>query len=646
MADENPFAHLIPSKKASPLWDALRSGATGVRSGVEGMIGLPGDVAMGARWLNNAAMTKLGFEDRPDYVAGTGDYAPMGGVELPSTAGVRELTDAAIGPGYEPQTTGGEYAKTVGEFVPGMLAGPGGLARRAVTNVVAPGVTSEAAGQATEGSDYEPLARILGALTGGMGASMLATPRPAGPLTQAQAQRTGLVLDMDAQGVHLPNIAMPDSGGTYTGAKLGQIPHFGQFLRRSADRTVEDIGRRMDDIAQVGTRPGRTASNDQLRDTLHHWQDRTSRDLMKRAYDAVDSHITQPRRTTPLTNTQRLVREIRREQSRSTSRAPDSALALVEEAVNRPGGLTYDGLKRLRTEEIGERMSGAIAPEPGTSQPTLKRLYGALTSDLERAVRRAGGRPALAAWHAANNEARLINNRRDMLARIIGVRGEASPDAVANRMLNLAKDTNAGSAGMLGNARDALTQATVGGGTQVWDDMVSNVIARMGRDPGSPTRQFSPDRFLTSYGKISEQGRRNLFGPLNDDLAALSRLSEAHRNLMRQGNPSGTGGVVTLGTLGGALLTAPLTTMFTLAGGNGLAYLLSRRATAQKLVNWARARNGLWENRSGVQLQTFLEASRQVTEALAEGTGDDPDEMMDALMNMPADDVDIFGHLK
>lgn len=83
---------------------------------------------------------------------------------------------------YEPRTTAGEYAQTLGEFaVPGSL--PSAAARNApniatraarvgedvVGNIVAPALLSETAGQMAEGYDYEGLARALGAVTGNVG---------------------------------------------------------------------------------------------------------------------------------------------------------------------------------------------------------------------------------------------------------------------------------------------------------------------------------------------------------------------------------------------------------------------------------------------------------------------------------------------
>ncbi|QWW67962.1 hypothetical protein [Rhizobium sp. WYJ-E13] len=91
---------------------------------------------------------------------------------------------------YEPKTTPGKYAETISEFAaPGGLPSRGtqlaeGVARRAASyagdltrNVVVPGVVSETAGQLTEGTPFEPIARAAGAIAGNVGATMASAAR-------------------------------------------------------------------------------------------------------------------------------------------------------------------------------------------------------------------------------------------------------------------------------------------------------------------------------------------------------------------------------------------------------------------------------------------------------------------------------------
>jgi hypothetical protein len=89
----------------------------------------------------------------------------------------RALEENVTGPLYQPQTQAGKYLNTGLEFVPGAIAGgplAGGL--RAIPGAALrygfiPGLISEAAGQATEGTAAEPWARAAAALgTGGLAA--------------------------------------------------------------------------------------------------------------------------------------------------------------------------------------------------------------------------------------------------------------------------------------------------------------------------------------------------------------------------------------------------------------------------------------------------------------------------------------------
>jgi hypothetical protein len=176
------------------LEDAKRNIPHALARGVAGVAGLPGDVAYGMRWLTDKGRQLAGGEADPQYVEmgrpkGMPD-TPFSGIvpEPPTSAAVRGGIESVTGlGGYKPQTRTGKYTGAVAEFLPGAL-GPGGLVRNALRYAVAPGLASEAAGHATEGSDYEPYARVLGGLAGLGGANYLSRPN-AGPRAVSQALR-------------------------------------------------------------------------------------------------------------------------------------------------------------------------------------------------------------------------------------------------------------------------------------------------------------------------------------------------------------------------------------------------------------------------------------------------------------------------
>ncbi len=638
--------------------DAGKSAAAGLRLGAEGLLGMPGDIAMLMRLGTDKLRGSLGYERDPDYVAGKTSDPITQAIDAPMSSDVHEVTSKAVGDSYEPETTTGKYTKTISSFLPGAMTGGGGLARNALTMGVVPGAMSEAAGQATEGTDLEPWARTLGALTGGVMGG-LAGGRPI-PRTAQQTEREALVEAAHNQGVHLPAAAMPDATlQGYTAGKVGQIPFLGAPLRASADRTVEQLGGRLDELANAkgGTNFQTTAN--QTRDVLNHWQTHTSPAQMTQRYDAIDNIIAQryptgPRGgrpngvppTTPLSNTMQTYRDVARELAEDTTTSAQSATRLVEDAITRPGGLTYEGLKRLRTD-IGARISGSITPEPGTNQAALNRLYGSLTEDLRMSVYRSGGAPGLRAWEEANDFAREIKARQTEIARIIGVKGQNSAENIVNRMLNLASDTKAG--GSLELLRTARRAVAEGGGAQAWDDLGAALIRRIGRDPSSATDVFSPDRFLTAMGKFGEQHADVLFGRgTMRDLRELRQIAEAHRNLMRQGNPSGTGGVVTAMSLGTGMFAAPLATLGVVGGGLATSAVLARPASRQALVNWARVRNGYLESRTPTRLNALMVASQELAPYVALESKRDEGAVARELAGEPPaqHSNDIFGDLE
>lgn len=615
--DDNPFGDLMPAQAAaskptaSPLYDMTRSLGTGIRTGLEDIVGLPGNIdrlgSHGVKWVAD----KLGLPH------GTGDSG-IGSDD------VHAATTKVIGEGYEPESTAGQYARTAGEFLPGSVMGAGKTLTNAIKFGLIPSVTSETAGQLTEGTKAEPWARFFGGLTGGIGASSLFGS--AVPKTAAQTSRQAIAEATKNQKVHLPEAAMPDVAHQgYVAGKLGQVPILGDALRKSAERTSSEMGARMDDLAQGLGQTDRPMAAHGAKDALVEFQESTSRDLLKNAYDAVDVHITDPKKLTPMANLRNTMDDIRAAQAESTGTASNSVLDKLSEAYKRKG-LTYKGAKELRTE-VGDLLSGKITPEAGTSQPALKLAYGALTDDLKAAIHNAGGQPAKDAWSRANDLAVHVKTQRDEIAKIIGVKGDANPDAVVNRMLELASDAKSSSnLGRLRQVRSAIRQT---GNPDVLDNVGASIIARMGRDPSTrtvdPTR-FSPERFLTSYGKLSHDGRQALFGQTHTaHLDELALIADRHRELMRRGNPSGTGGVVTGTALLTGLYTAPISTLTTIATGKIAANILARPAKLEKFVNWARARNAVVEGAGTTGVQTLTRATHELAKVISEENGKKPE---------------------
>ncbi len=207
-----------------------------------------------------------------------------GPTNKPTQEEITGAVEKAAGPLYQPQTTAGEYARTVGEFVPG-AATPGGLMRKAA-NVVLPGLASEGAGQLAKGSEYEPVARIAGGIAGAMAPNL--AMRAVTPFPNPVPERARQAAIMEREGV-------PLTAGERTGRKslrwaesaANDIPMSGKRIgaqkevqaekytqaamrragitdaTRASDEVIEDafnrLGRQYEEYAQVVSIPGSPA---------------------------------------------------------------------------------------------------------------------------------------------------------------------------------------------------------------------------------------------------------------------------------------------------------------------------------------------------------------------------------------------------
>lgn len=156
-------------KPAAPSYgsDMLKGGLSGLRSGVEGLAGMFGDTNRMSGDIAGWVAGKLGAGEGVQKTVGSIASKLTPTAMLPSTKQIQGLTNPVMGEAYKPQTVAGEYANTIGKFLPGAMIGPGGIGRKAAMAVV-PAVASETAGQITKGTAAEPYARFAGGLAGGV----------------------------------------------------------------------------------------------------------------------------------------------------------------------------------------------------------------------------------------------------------------------------------------------------------------------------------------------------------------------------------------------------------------------------------------------------------------------------------------------
>lgn len=174
-------AELLAARDNEPgmLTDIAKSAGSGIAKGAANLVGLPRMASDAVGWVMDKTEQRI-HGDTDEQFAARSAARPQPPTLLPSADTAASAIDETLGipaTSYKPQTQPGRFAKTVGEFVPGAMLGPGGVARNAVNFAAIPGVASEVAGQLTEGTAAEPWARGGAALVAGGGAAVLNQPR-------------------------------------------------------------------------------------------------------------------------------------------------------------------------------------------------------------------------------------------------------------------------------------------------------------------------------------------------------------------------------------------------------------------------------------------------------------------------------------
>jgi hypothetical protein len=232
MLQQQLGAQTAPAAPEMGVADYAADAATGFGAGLAGgtaqALGAMGDVrGLASKGVDYVA-DKVGVNpETAKNVLTSAIPAPLKALvnAAPTSEQLLASADPLIDPSFQPKTTLGEYAKTTGQMAPGMAmpGGGGGIVGRALTNVIAPAVTSETAGQLTKGTAAEPYMRLGGAVVGGAVAGRLAQVRRAAPDLQVpdveDAKATGKGYFNSPE---VKNLLLDPAGPNALGARISQ----------------------------------------------------------------------------------------------------------------------------------------------------------------------------------------------------------------------------------------------------------------------------------------------------------------------------------------------------------------------------------------------------------------------------------------
>jgi hypothetical protein len=256
-------------------------------------------------------------------------------------------------------------------------------------------------------------------------------------------------------------------------------------------------------------------------------------------------------------------------------------LTTAADLLTRPGGVTFNGLQRMRSQ-LGKAIDWDAA-RGGMSVGDLKQLYGATTDALDAAARLSSKNKSRAA--RASNLLKAADRRyaetAQTTAQLSRMFGDAVPDEkIVDKILTMASDKAGGNIRQLRSLKGTIGQAN-------FSDMAGYLIDRMGRNNAG---EFSGAIFASSLEKMAPAARREIFSDPKiaravDNIAELSnawKRSDVFSNKSQTARTSGALG------LGAALWADPFTAIAGALGARMFTKVMSTPETAQSLGQWAK----------------------------------------------------------
>jgi len=213
----------------------------------------------------------------------------------------------------------------------------------------------------------------------------------------------------------------------------------------------------------------------------------------------------------------------------------EKAVIAASEKANRPpegGKLSWEDMKRLRSI-VGEIVGDPSLTSDGNAKGAMRKLYGALSQDMEATATQAGPK-ALDAFQKAN---RYWRGRQDRIDNVLsGILGDdlKKGETAAFEQINRWAQTKGGDFKNLSRALRSMPPEEA-------NTVRATVVSKMGQ--ASPGRQnadgleFSPAEFVTQWNRISPRAKTVLF-PNEQHRADMDDLATVFANMKRAGEYS------------------------------------------------------------------------------------------------------------
>jgi len=481
-----------------------------------------------------------------------------------------------------------------------LMGGSGVMANPIKAATVGGAVSGYGYGEGTGGS---AVSAAGGALVGNLG-GRLAERLMSGGAVKAPSDKAVRVARAENLGIDLPMDAAGGRGARIIGNTLDNMPGSAQVMQAGRDKLSGQVSQAVDNVAAIagdaqGNRGLGVAAQDAARGGMTRGEQK-----MSALYDEIQIS---PGTMTSMPNTlskleelttkfssnpdfgknridQSLVRDLdalRAKVSSETTGLLDANGNPITRTVETPGGLSFDDLKAFRTD-VGEYIGEAIIGE-GRSRKDLRSLYASLSQDMEEAARSVSPK-ALAQFRRANDYAqRHFDRVEGAFAQIVGKDMDANPEKAANKLRAMLTDGNA--------SADLNTVAKLRGASSPdeWGQVQSGLIRMMGQPLKTEGRDFNPQTFIDTYGRMTPKAKNIVFGSKGSLREALDEFTAvsgdlAARNALR--NTSNTAGQVMTGAAFFSVGNLPA-----LLGQMASSYGVAKLFNSPRFVRWATGYN-------------------------------------------------------
>ena len=497
--------------------DRLKAAQGGLyRGAVSGLLGLPVDTAENAYNLAKAGVgTVAGLAGRPDLMPGLTTGTPLGSDWIS-----RQMERIGINTKNPRPDDPASSMLYTGALIGGGSMLPGASTRGALTAATGGAVAEQIDPRLTA------LGAIAPAAAGQVGAN----------IKNAVAARAAPVVETFKQAGTTPSVGQATDNVFLHGLEnlASKFPGGAGVMQKFIEAQQRNMG------AQARTGVSTEAAGRAIEKGItgeRGFIERT-RDTWKKLDDELGKRVGSTYKFAP-TNTLDALDDMVKivpGAEKTTSALVNTKIAEIREqfkadTVNNLGGMPFEAIRSLRSK-VGSMLDDALVT--GIPGGQLKRLYGALSKDLEGGARAIG---AGKEFDRQNNFYRARMERiESVLDRVIG-KGRQPEDIFKTFM-----PTDPDQANKVRAVMRSISPAE----RQVVSEAVAN---RLGRArPGAQNVEgeiFSSETFLTNWNRLSQGAKAQLFPdpPLRENINKIARAADSIRaGKGIYANPSGTAG--------------------------------------------------------------------------------------------------------